>query len=323
MPSLADVSRTFKDRNILITGAAGFIGGNLAASLSRTKCRLMLVDSNPRLVNVPLDGAACATLHKLSICDDAFLGLITTTPLDYIFHFAGNANVAASVVDPALDFEVNLRAGFRLLEALRTSRSETHLLYASSAAVYGNPSRLPIREHDPTVPISPYGVGKLAMERYVAVFCDLYGLRGTSVRMFSPFGPRLQKQIVFELIRKLLADPTSLELLGDGTQTRDFLFVDDLVSALLHVAAFGETRGSVYNIASGTSTAVSSIAAQLNDIMGLRATIRFRRQAMLGYPDHWQADISRLEALGWQPTVPLRTGLATTAEWVKHEYPQH
>jgi UDP-glucose 4-epimerase len=222
-----------------------------------------------------------------------------------------------SVAEPNMDFEINLRATFRLLETLRQCESKPFLLLASSAAVYGNPVRLPIAEADPTVPISPYGVAKLAIERYLAVYCRLYGLRGNSVRMFSPFGPRLEKQIVFELVRKLIASPQSLELLGDGTQTRDFLFVDDLIRALLHVATLGDADGAVYNIGSGTATAVAVVAQQLNEVMGLSAALRFRGESMPGYPDHWRADVSRLEALGWSATVPLREGLARTIAYFK------
>lgn len=310
-------------KTTLVTGAAGFIGSHLATTLAKLPCQLTLVDSNPRLDRMSISGPATVTSHRMSICDDGFFKLVASLQPDFILHMAGNANVAVSVAEPNMDFEINLRATFRLLETLRQCESKPFLLLASSAAVYGNPVRLPIAEADPTVPISPYGVAKLAIERYLAVYCRLYGLRGNSVRMFSPFGPRLEKQIVFELVRKLIASPQSLELLGDGTQTRDFLFVDDLIRALLHVATLGDADGAVYNIGSGTATAVAVVAQQLNEVMGLSAALRFRGESMPGYPDHWRADVSRLEALGWSATVPLREGLAQTAAWVRDEYPQH
>lgn len=310
-------------KKTLVTGAAGFIGSHLAAAIAELPCELTLVDSNARLDRMPILGPATVTTHRMSICDDEFFKLVASLQPDFILHMAGNANVAASVADPGMDFDVNLRATFKLLETLRRSESRPFLLLASSAAVYGNPVRLPIVEEDQTVPISPYGVAKLAMERYLAVYCRLYGLRGNSVRMFSPFGPRLEKQIVFELVRKLIANPHSLELLGDGAQTRDFLFVDDLIRALLHVATLGNSDGAVYNIGSGTATAVSVLAQQLIEVMGLTATLRFRGESMPGYPDHWRADVRRLEALGWHSTVPLRAGLAETVKWVRDEYPQH
>lgn len=310
-------------KKTLVTGATGFIGSHIAAALSQVSCDLTLVDRSPRLDRIPAPGSATVAFHRMSVCDDDFFHLVARIKPDFIIHMAGNANVAASVADPGMDFDINLRATFRLLETLREFRSQPFLLLASSAAVYGNPVRLPIAEVDPTVPISPYGVAKLAMERYLAVYCRLYGLRGNSVRMFSPYGPRLEKQIVFELIRKLIANPHRLELLGDGSQTRDFLFIDDLVQALLHVATLGESDGAVYNIGSGNATPVALIAQQLNEVMGLTAALHFRGEAMPGYPDHWRADVNRLEALGWRAAMPLREGLAATVEWVRNAHPEH
>lgn len=310
-------------RRILVTGAAGFIGSHLSHALAELPCALTLVDSTPRLDHMAFTGPAAVSTCRMSVCDDEFFSLVASIQPDFIMHMAGNANVAASVADPCMDFEVNLRVTFRLLETLRRCDSRPFLLLASSAAVYGNPLRLPISETDPTVPISPYGVAKLAMERYLAVYCHLYGLRGNSVRMFSPYGPRLEKQIVFELINKLLADSNRLELLGDGKQTRDFVFIDDVVSALLCVATLGDSGGAAYNIGSGAATAVSTLAEQLTDVMGHAAAIHFRGESMPGYPAHWRADIRRLEALGWRASVPLREGLAETLKWVRNEYSQH
>ena len=317
--STMNIHDYFKGKRILITGASGFIGGHVAHALSQVACHLELVDTNPVISNSSPRVLAAVTSHSVSIFDPHFLDLISKSHFDYIFHFAGNANVATSVRDPAFDFELNLRASLAMLETLRSSRSQSIILYASSAAVYGNPVRLPIREEDATVPISPYGVGKLSLERYLAVYCKLYGLRGVSVRMFSPFGPRLQKQIVFELIKQLATDPTRLNVLGDGTESRDFIYIDDLVSALLAVAAHGELDGTTYNIGRGLQTPVSDIVNCLVNLMGTHTAVIYKRTPMLGYPIHWCADITKLKALGWDFTVPLEAGLRQTAEWAVRE----
>ena len=193
----------FAHATVLITGASGFIGGHLARTLAGVPCNLVLVDNKP-LQGDPLDGPAEITWHLLDILRDEFCQLISQSNFDYIFHFAGNANVGKSVTDPDFDFDLNLRASFDALETLRRNSSPSRFIYASSAAVYGNPAALPIKEGDPAFPISPYGVSKLTSERYLNVYCKLYGLRGASVRMFSPYGPRLRKQIVFDFVRKLL-----------------------------------------------------------------------------------------------------------------------
>jgi UDP-glucose 4-epimerase len=314
-------SEIFDHASVLVTGAAGFIGGHLATALSRTVCRLTLVDSADGLSRVALHGTARVAMQPLDILDPAFPKLISAERFDYIFHFAGNANVAASVTDPARDFEVNLRASVGMLEAIRQSSCESAVIYASSAAVYGNPVRLPIREEDATVPVSPYGVGKLALERYLSVYCRLYGVRGASLRMFSPFGPRLRKQIVFELMKKLATDPSHLTVFGDGSESRDFIYVDDLISAILCVAAQGAMDGAVYNIGRGVQTPVSEIAENLATLAGGRATIAYEGRAMPGYPNHWCADVTRLSDLGWKPLIPLDEGLRRTLEWFRVEYP--
>ncbi len=313
-------SKLFDRASVLVTGAAGFIGSHLASALARTTCRLTLVDSADGLSAVGLHDTAEVTMHPCDILTPAFTELIATKGFNYIFHFAGNANVASSVTSPMQDFEVNLRASVGMLEAIRQSGSATTIIYASSAAVYGNPVRLPICEEDATVPVSPYGVGKLALERYLSVYCRLYGLRGASLRMFSPFGPRLRKQIVFELMRKLADDPLRLAVFGDGSETRDFIYIDDLISAILCVASRGAMNGAVYNIGRGVQTTVAEIAERLVGLAGGAAAIAYEGQAMPGYPRQWCADVSRLRALGWEPLIPLEEGLQRTLEWFRFEY---
>jgi UDP-glucose 4-epimerase len=251
----------------------------------------------------------------------AFYSWLRQQKFDFIFHFAGNANVGASVLDPLSDFDVNLRASLSILEAIREAGHSTVLIYASSAAVYGNPIRAPIAETDPTVPISPYGVGKLAMERYLAVYCKLYGLRGASVRMFSPFGPYLRKQLVFDLMQRIHARPTALDVHGDGTQSRDFIYIDDVVSAILQVASKGCLDGTTYNVGRGIETSVSEVAHGLVDLMSPGLAVRYSGQPMPGYPDNWCADITRAHELGWSPQVSLEDGLRRTVAWYTSENP--
>ena len=317
-----NVSETFANRKIIVTGAAGFIGGHVAASLSQVPCRLALLDTAKGPPCAPPQGVATISRHALSIRDPQFLEMLRDEKFDYVFHFAGNANVATSVSDPAYDFDVNLHGSLGILETIKQTRHNTVLIYASSAAVYGNPMRLPISEADATVPISPYGVGKLAMERYLAVYCRLYGLRGASVRMFSPFGPRLRKQIVFELMQKLHAAPASLEVLGHSAQTRDFIYIDDVVSAILSVAERGSLDGTTYNIGRGIETPIATLVQHLIADMSPGTPVTYRGESMPGYPDNWCADISRIQALGWKPVVPLEIGLRDTVQWYLREYSQ-
>lgn len=309
----------FTGKKILITGAGGFIGSHLAKWFAGIDCALALTD---RAAPRECDPAAAAAVqwHTCDTSTPAFRDMMVAGRFDYIFHFAGNANVNVSVEQPAFDFRQNCVATFDMLEAIRTSGSDPVFVYASSAAVYGNPVRLPISEADLTIPISPYGVSKLAAERYVTAYCKLYGLRGVSLRMFSPFGPGLRKQIVFDLTRKILGGG-ELQVFGDGSQTRDFIYIDDLVSAILCITRLDAHQGDIYNIARGIATPTSEIANLLVELAGKDVAIRYSQTQVAGNPDKWRADIARLEALGWAPSVSLRDGLAETVEWIAHEYP--
>jgi UDP-glucose 4-epimerase len=304
-------------KRILITGAGGFIGSHLADRLASNDCTLALIDRGsdrgaPKAGNV--------SRHAFDINSPAFRKFMTEGDFDHILHFAGNANVGLSVREPDLDFRKNCLATFEMLEALRRASFKGLFVYASSAAVYGNPVRLPIAESDPTNPISPYGVSKLAAERYLKTYCSLYGLKGLSLRMFSPFGPRLRKQLVFDLTQRALAEP-ELEVFGDGTQARDFIHIDDLVSAILCLICGAPHDGSAFNIGRGIATSTREIAEELVRIVGRGLPIRFNHAGTAGDPNKWQADISILTGLGWRPSTSLTTGLTETVQWIARENP--
>jgi nucleoside-diphosphate-sugar epimerase len=309
--------RAFFGKRVLVTGAGGFIGSHVADRLAAVDCTLALIDREFHAVG-PKNGDT--SWHALDIGSPAFRTFMTEGAFDHIFHFAGNANVSLSVREPDRDFRENCLATFEMLEALRCASFQGVFVYASSAAVYGNPVRLPIAESDPTNPISPYGVSKLAAERYLKTYCALYGLKGLSLRMFSPFGPRLRKQIVFDLTRRALAHP-ELEVFGDGTQARDFIYVDDLVSAIFCLTCGAPHDGSAFNIGRGIATSTREIAEELLRIVGGDLTIRYNHTATPGDPDRWQADISTLTRLGWSPSTSLAAGLAQTVQWIARENP--
>ena len=234
---------------------------------------------------------------------------------DQVFHFVGNSYVPWSVEDPARDYALNLENTFLLLEALRSIADAPRLVNVSSAAVYGNPRSFPIRESDPTAPISPYGVSKLAAERYVAVYSRIYGLRAASVRPFSVYGPRQRKQVVYDLLHRLRSDPHHLSVLGDGTQARDFVHVQDLIQALLLVGMAATCNGEVYNVASGTTHTIAELVSALCSVCDQAPEIVYSGDVRPGDAQKWVVDIDRLRHLGFEPTVGLRDGLAAVRDW--------
>jgi UDP-glucose 4-epimerase len=198
---------------------------------------------------------------------------------------------------------------------MRRAARRPRLINVSSAAVYGNPVILPIREADPTVPISPYGVSKLAAERYTAVYSQLYGLWAASVRLFSVYGPRQHKQVVFDLLRRLRASPAALEVLGDGTQARDFAYVGDVVQAMLLVADRAPGGGETYNVASGVTHSIAELVKTLCQVYHIAPEVRYSGSIRPGDAERWEVDISNLARLGYAAQMSLPDGLRATRVW--------
>jgi len=304
------------NRSVLVTGGAGFIGSHLCEALVRRDAHVTVADnlSNGTLQNLQ-NIADQIEFHKLDIRSSAFRDLLLTGDFDVIFHLAANAYVPPSIENPDYDFQTNLVASFQLLETLRGSGLGSTLIVASSAAVYGNPSRIPISETDITVPISPYGVSKLAMERYVSIYSPLYGLKAASLRFFSAYGPRQRKQIVYDFIKKISNNPDELVILGDGTQVRDLVYVEDIVQAALVVLDNAPLEGEVYNVAGGRGYSTREIAETMTNVMGLSPDFHYTGSIRPGDPEKWIACIDRISGLGFRPRISLGEGIKRTIEW--------
>ena len=301
---------------VLVTGGAGFIGSHLVEELVAAGIAVTVVDdlSSGRLDNLE---AVLPRIQRIvgDLADLLRANRLALDEYQHVFHLAANAYIPPSVEDPAFDFHANLYNTFMLLEALRRLPHPPRLTTASSAAVYGNPVRLPVRETDPTVPISPYGVSKLAGERYVAVYSQIYGLRATSLRFFSVYGPRQRKQVVYDLFLKLRANPQRIEVLGDGSQARDFAYVGDVVRALLLGATAAPGQGEVYNVASGTTHTIAELIAAWCDVCGITPEVAYSGQVRPGDAQQWVVDLTRLKRLGFDPQTTLRQGLAAIRDW--------
>lgn len=300
----------------LVTGGAGFIGSSVVGRLCALGTHITVVDSfvTGRLENL----GPAFPIERLMVGDLSNLlrqGRIRFDAFDVIFHLAANAYVPRSVEDPSLDYWANAHGTFLLLEAMRQSGTKARLVSMSSAAVYGEPVRQPISEDDLTVPISPYGVSKLVGERYAAVYAQLYGLRTVSLRQFSVYGPRQRKQVVFDLLQKLNANPRRLEVLGDGTATRDLSFVADVADAILVAATEAPGSGEAINVASGRSYTIREIVDALCAVSGLAPEVVYTGRDRPGDALHWQVDVSRLTALGHKPRWNLVDGLRATQQW--------
>jgi UDP-glucose 4-epimerase len=303
---------------VLVTGGAGFIGSHLVEQLVSAGSRVTVIDN---LSTGKLDNLS-SVLSDIELIVGDLGDLLCWNKIDpsrfeCIFNLAANAYVPPSVENPYFDYQMNLRNPFLLMEALRKLPNAPRLVNISSAAVYGNPMTLPIRETDPTVPISPYGVSKLAAERYAAIYSQIYGLRVASLRFFSVYGPRQHKQVVYDLICKLIANPMEISLLGDGSQARDFNHVLDVVQAILLASTEAPAMGEVYNVASGLTISISELVTRMSAVMGVTPKVSYSGKVRPGDPDRWVVDLNRLIELGYKPQVSLDDGLRSVFNWLR------
>jgi UDP-glucose 4-epimerase len=303
--------------NVLVTGGAGFIGSHLVEALVAQGHSVSITDTNPARYERNLGHLPTPIATEWGDLGELLqAGRLALSSFEVIFHLSGNPYIPPSVENPAYDYQRNLHTTFQLLEQLRPlGTTAPILIYASSAAVYGVPVRLPVHEEDALVPISPYGVSKLAAERYLSVYCHLYGLRGASLRFFSVYGARQSKQVIYDILDKLVSDPTSLTIHGDGTQERDFCYVTDVVQAMLTVLANAPLIGEAYNVASGVSRSINDVLQAWCDLLQIQPTVHHTGSVRAGETDKWSVDIQALRRLGYTPQVSFEEGLQAVKAW--------
>lgn len=301
---------------VLVTGGAGFIGSHLVEGLVQADACVTVLDNLATGHRANLNAVKERIEWRESELGSALRdGTLDLSAFTHVFHLAANPYIPPSVENPRFDFDLNLLTTFELLEKLRGMSAPPCLINVSSAAVYGNPVHLPMREDDPTFPISPYGVSKLAAERYAAVYSQLYGLPISSARFLSIYGPRQHKQVVFDLIRKLRANSHELVVLGDGTQARDFTYVGDAVNALMMIGERAAGKGEVYNVGTGKTYTIRDLVEALCQVLDVAPQVTYTGQTRQGDTERWEVDITKLSGLGYAPQTSFEEGLHATCEW--------
>lgn len=301
----------------IVTGAAGFIGSHLTDYLINSGSLVIGIDdlSFGSLSNLPTECDSFKFI-KADINDrTAIDNCISEYQPSVVFHLAANASVPLSEKEPRFDFEVNAAGTVNILDTLRRLSPTTKLVLASSAAVYGEPLNT-ITEATSIQPISHYGLSKYVAELECQRYCKSYGIPVVIARLFNCYGPRMPRFVVLDFLKKLQKDPTKLEILGSGKQTRDFTFVSDTVRGIVLSSQTGQI-GQAYNIASGHSSSVSELAQLLLEQLSLKesAKIQYTGESWPGDAQNWSVNISKAESIGYIPEVDLSNGLAQVIKW--------
>ncbi|ALM75212.1 SDR family oxidoreductase [Thermococcus barophilus] len=304
-----------KNKLIVVTGGAGFIGSHIAEELTKDN-DVIVIDNlySGKVENVPEN----VKFIQADIRDYESIAEIISQA-DYVFHEAALVSVVESVEKPILTEEINVLGTLNILKAL--SEGHGKLIFASSAAVYGDNQKLPLKEDEKPKPLSPYGVTKVSGEYYCRVFYELYGVPTVTLRYFNVFGERQGYNqyagvISIFINRALKNEP--LIIFGDGKQTRDFIYVKDVVKANILVAEKEKANGEVFNVARGERTTILELAMKIIDATNSSSSIIFDKPRP-GDIKHSQADISKIKKLGFKPDYSLKEGLLRMIEWYRRQ----
>jgi len=309
---------------ILVTGGAGFIGSHLVDRLVATGHDVLV-----------LDNFCTGTMRNLSnVQSSRNLKVVRTNirripgqllkkvgEVDAVCHFAALTDVQASIKNPTTTSEVNVLGTLRVLDAARELKAE-RVIIASSAAVYGIPYRFPITEDTATEPVSPYGASKAASELYSRAFEENHGIETISLRYFNVYGPRQtssQYSGVISIFARKLLRRQPLQIFGDGSQSRDFVFVADAIDGTIAALEKESLQSRVFNIATGKETTILELAEMMQEIAGASSDLIFKPPRK-GDVRRSVADIARAQdELGFRPATDLRDGLSATIQWFAHK----
>ena len=311
-----------ESRKVLVTGGAGFIASHVAEAYLARGHRVFIVDdlSSGRMENVPEE----AEFVEMDVADPALGDLIRQERFDLINHHAAQIDVRVSVADPAKDARINIMGLINLAEAAREAGTRRVVFVSSGGVVYGEPEQVPTPEDAPKLPLSPYGVSKLTGEYYLHYYRMIQGLEYVALRYSNVYGPRQDphgEAGVVAIFSTRLLNGEPLAIYGDGEQTRDYVFVRDVVSANMKVSDLslpegGGVDGWAFNVGTEVATSVNRLADVLESVAGVQ-TGREYRDPRPGELRHSTLTAAKLRSRGWAPAFDLREGLKETYEFIR------
>ena len=312
--------------DILVTGGAGFIGSHLADSFVEAGHDVTTLDILEPFYDLGLKQHNIDVARQTAAQTDGSYEFIegSTTDselvdsimqdIDVVYHQAAQAGVRASVDEPTKVTEYNINGSQTILEAAR-KHDVDRVINASSSSVYGKPEYLPYDENHPTEPVSPYGASKLAVEHYMRVYNEVYGLPTVSLRYFTVYGPRMRPNMAISNFVSRCTRGLSPEIYGDGKQTRDFTYIDDIVNANQQLLTDDSADGEIMNIGSTDNIDIATLAEVVRDKIDPTLNIKYT-DAREGDAEHTHADISKATKLiGYEPSRDIREGVSEFIQW--------
>lgn len=301
---------------VLVTGGAGFIGSHLVDRLVEMEYDVTLIDNLSYGKRENLNEKA--TFFESDVRDGHKL-IEMVRDQDMIFHLAATATTKENSLgwtDPISDYQVNAIGPLNVFRSIVKGDSNAKVIYASTAAVYGEPEYTPIDEGHPTNPISPYGISKLTGEKYATAYSHEYGIKTVALRIFNTYGPRQPRYVMYDFLKKIRNDPNILEILGSGEQIRDYCYIDDTIDAFI-IAALKIKQG-VYNVSGGNPIRIVDLARLMLEILKLKNTkLEFTQKSWRGDITKLVADISQLKKFGFKPETELKKGTIKLIEYFK------
>jgi UDP-glucose 4-epimerase len=319
---------SFDGARVMITGGLGFIGSNLARSLVERGAEVTLVDSLiPEYGGNFQNIADIESRVKVNIGDvrDEYSMNHLVRGLDFLFNLAGQTSHVDSMSDPYADLSINARAQLSILEACRKHNRDIRIVFASTRQIYGRPQYLPVDEAHPLKAVDVNGINKLAGEQYHVLYCEIYGIAACCLRLTNTYGPAMRvkdaRQTFVGIWVKNLLTGQPIKVFGDGSQLRDFTFVDDCVTAFLAAATNPRAAGMIMNVGGPDRISLADLAQLMIRCNGAGSMeiVPFPGETKaIDIGDYYADDLLARETLGWEPRVRLEQGIARTLEYYRH-----
>ena len=313
-----------ENSRIFVTGAAGFIGSTLCEKLLQKNCYVTGLDNfSNYYLNKEKNLINLKTNPNFSFIQgdilDSDLMINSTKNVDFIFHLAAQPGVRFSLENPNITNKINTEGTLNILQS-SVKNNVKKIVNVSSSSVYGNPQYTPVDENHPKIPISIYGVSKLAAENYCKIFYNIYDLNVVSLRYHTVYGPRGRPDmVVFKWIDSLLNNK-NITIFGDGNQTRDMTFVNDIVDGTIKAAENDNVSGDVFNLSSGRTVTMNYVLEQLTSLIGVNPLIEYQNPRQDDATDTHGNIEKANKILNYIPQTSIEEGLKLTIDWYKNSF---